>query len=182
MAASSRRGCPVSCCPYFLLPDFEPRGEGGKVRVGGGGSRIHSPISCCWDKFHHPELPKRLAHQLPGTWGKAVTEAFSAIARTAAESVPATEMGAQGTGAGLGTVPQIPKPTTFNDVLTGTKAGTCLLPPPPSGNGTCVSSPPGPEPHPDPCCSHFFLEALKRPEELCSWVGGGHGQRKKREE
>ena len=143
MAASSQRGCPVSCCPYFLLPDFEPLGEEGKVSVGGRAREFTVPFSCCCDKFHHPELPKRLAHQLPGTWGKAVTEAFRAIAHTAAESVPATEMGAQGTrGVGvLGTVPQNPKPTTFNDVLTGIKAGTCLLPPSLAGNGTRVFTP-----------------------------------------
>ena len=29
-AASSQRGCPVSCCPYSLLPDFEPLGEEGR--------------------------------------------------------------------------------------------------------------------------------------------------------
>lgn len=67
------------------------------------------PFSCCCDQFHHPELPKRLAHQLPGTWGKAVTEAFSAIARTAAESVLATEMGTQGTGVEAG-CPRTPNP------------------------------------------------------------------------
>lgn len=44
VAASFQQGCPVSYCPYFLLPDFEPLGEEGKVKVGGGGSRIHSPI------------------------------------------------------------------------------------------------------------------------------------------
>ena len=76
----------------------------------GVGARASTvPFSCCCDQFHHPELPKRLAHQLPGTWGKAVTEAFRAIARTAAESVLATEMGTQGTGVEAG-CPRTPNP------------------------------------------------------------------------
>ena len=147
-----------------------------------GAREFTVPFSCCRDKFHHPELPKRLAHQLPGTWGKAVTEAFSAIAHTAAESVPATEMGTQGTRWGLGTASQNPKPTKFNNVLTSIKAGTCLLPPSPSGNGTCMSSPPGPEPHPGPGCSHIFLEVVRHTEWLCFWAGGGRCQGKERGE
>lgn len=80
------------------------------MRLGVGAQTSTVPFSCCCDQFHHPELPKRLAHQLPGTWGKAVTEAFSAIARTAAESVLATEMGTQGTGVEAG-CPRTPNPS-----------------------------------------------------------------------